>query len=76
MTSTLAERIECAALRRLVVPADEAALRVRAWIAHAEDHHPDLEVGYKQCSIRYSTHDAGGLSATAFLCAAKVSALV
>ena len=30
MTSTLAERIECAALRRLVVPADEAARRVKA----------------------------------------------
>ena len=46
-----------------------------AWIAHAADHHPDLEVGYNKCRVRYSTHSVGGLSENDFICAAKVEAL-
>ena len=46
-----------------------------AWIANAEDHHPDLELGYNYCRIRFSTHSIGGLSANDFICAAKVDAL-
>lgn len=46
-----------------------------AWIAHREDHHPDLEVGYNRCIVRYSTHAIGGLSENDFICAAKVDAL-
>jgi 4a-hydroxytetrahydrobiopterin dehydratase len=47
-----------------------------AFIAHREDHHPDLEVGYKTCRVTYSTHDVGGLSENDFICAAKVNALL
>jgi 4a-hydroxytetrahydrobiopterin dehydratase len=47
-----------------------------AWIAHQEDHHPDLEVGYNRCLVRYSTHAIGGLSDNDFICAAKVNALL
>lgn len=47
-----------------------------AWIAHAEDHHPDLEVGYNRCRVRYSTHAIGGLSENDFICAAKIDALI
>ncbi len=47
-----------------------------AWIAHAEDHHPDLIVGYNQCIVRYSTHSVGGLSENDFICAAKVQGLM
>ena len=47
-----------------------------AWIAHVEDHHPDLEVGYGHCRITYSTHSVGGLSENDFICAAKVDALL
>lgn len=46
-----------------------------AWIAHVEDHHPDLDVGYGHCLIRFNTHDVGGLSENDFICAAKVEAL-
>lgn len=46
-----------------------------AWVAHQEDHHPDLEVGYRTCRVRYSTHAIGGLSENDFICAAKVDAL-
>jgi 4a-hydroxytetrahydrobiopterin dehydratase len=47
-----------------------------AWMAHQEDHHPDLEVGYNRCRVRYSTHAIGGLSDNDFICAAKVDALI
>jgi 4a-hydroxytetrahydrobiopterin dehydratase len=46
-----------------------------AWIAHVEDHHPDLEVGYGRCRLTFSTHSVGGLSENDFICAAKVDAL-
>ncbi len=46
-----------------------------ASVAHREDHHPDLEVGYDRCAVRYSTHDVGGLSLNDFICAAKVGDL-
>ena len=46
-----------------------------AWIAHRADHHPDLEVGYNKCTVRYSTHSVGGLSESDFDSAAKVEAL-
>lgn len=47
-----------------------------AWIAHQEDHHPDLEVFYDHCRVRYSTHAIEGLSENDFICAAKVSGLL
>jgi len=46
-----------------------------AWIAHVEDHHPDLEVGYGHCRVTFSTHSVGGLSENDFICAAKIDAL-
>ena len=43
-----------------------------AHLANVEDHHPDLEVGYNYCRVRFSTHSVGGLSENDFICAAKV----
>lgn len=47
-----------------------------AWLSHREDHHPDMEVGYNRCIVRYSTHAVKGLSENDFICAAKVNALL
>jgi len=47
-----------------------------AWISHREDHHPELVVGYRTCTVRYRTHSIGGLSENDFICAAKVDHLV
>lgn len=47
-----------------------------AWIAHQEDHHPDMEFGYRSCTVRYVTHAIGGLSENDFICAAKINLLV
>ena len=53
-----------------------AFVNALAWVVHAEDHHPDLEVGYNRCRIRFSTHAIGGLSENDFICAARVDALL
>ena len=53
-----------------------AFVNALAWIAHREDHHPDIEVGYKRCRVRYATHSIGGLSENDFICAAKLNRLV
>ena len=47
-----------------------------AHVANAEDHHPDLELGYNYCNVRFSTHDTGGLTEKDFICAAKADALL
>lgn len=52
-----------------------AFVNALAWIAHREDHHPDLEVGYNRVHVRFSTHAIGGLSENDFICAAKIDAL-
>ena len=46
-----------------------------AEIAHAQDHHPDMMVGYDAVTLSFTTHSAGGLSVNDFICAAQVSAL-
>jgi 4a-hydroxytetrahydrobiopterin dehydratase len=47
-----------------------------AFIAHRQDHHPDLSVHYNQCLVRWRTHDVQGLSETDFACAAQVDGLL
>jgi 4a-hydroxytetrahydrobiopterin dehydratase len=46
-----------------------------AYIAHREDHHPDLGVHYNRCEVVWSTHDAGGVTLNDCVCAAKVECL-
>lgn len=52
-----------------------AFVNALAYMAHREDHHPDLGVHYDRCVVRYSTHDVGGLSENDFICAAKADSL-
>jgi len=47
-----------------------------AYLAQQEGHHPDLEVGFNHCLVRYSTHAIGGLSENDFICAAKIDKLL
>ena len=52
-----------------------AFVNALAWVAHAEDHHPELIVGYNRCEVRFSTHSVGGITRNDFICAAKADAL-
>ncbi|MES2976223.1 MAG: 4a-hydroxytetrahydrobiopterin dehydratase [Pseudomonadota bacterium] len=47
-----------------------------AFIANAQDHHPDLSVHYNRCVVRFNTHDVGGISETDLECAAQIDALL
>ena len=47
-----------------------------AFIANAENHHPDLAVFYSKCTVRFNTHDVKGISVSDFFCASKVDALL
>lgn len=31
-------------------------------VAEARNHHPDIRLGWGYCEIRFTTHDAGGLT--------------
>jgi 4a-hydroxytetrahydrobiopterin dehydratase len=52
-----------------------AFVNAMAWIAHQENHHPDLEIGFNYCRVFYSTHAINGLSENDFICAAKINTL-
>lgn len=52
-----------------------AFVNALAFIAHSQDHHPDLGVHYDRCVVRWSTHDVGGLSENDFICAARTDLL-
>ncbi|MCO4093465.1 MAG: 4a-hydroxytetrahydrobiopterin dehydratase [Acidovorax sp.] len=47
-----------------------------AFIANAQDHHPDLSVHYNRCVVRLNTHDVQGISPTDFECAGQFDALL
>ena len=53
-----------------------AFVNALAYIAHAQDHHPDLSVHYNRVQVRFSTHDVGGLSRNDLICAARVDQLL
>jgi 4a-hydroxytetrahydrobiopterin dehydratase len=52
-----------------------AFVNALGWIAERENHHPDLELGWGRCLVKFSTHDVGGLSMNDFICAAKAEVL-
>ena len=47
-----------------------------AFIANAQDHHPDLSVHYNRCVVRFNTHDVQGVSETDFECASRIEDLL
>lgn len=53
-----------------------AFINALAFQAHRTDHHPELVVGYDRCTVRFNTHDVGGLSRTDFTSAAAADALL
>ena len=52
-----------------------AFVNALAWVVHAEDHHPDLQVSFNRCEVRFNTHSVKGISETDFVCAAKADAV-
>ena len=53
-----------------------AFVNALAFVAHAQDHHPDLSVHYNRCVVRFNTHDVGGISQTDMDCATQIEAFL
>ena len=53
-----------------------AFVNALAFVAHGQDHHPDLSVHYNRCVVRFNTHDVQSISETDFECARQIDALV
>lgn len=45
-------------------------------LAERMNHHPDIEIRYRQVTLRLSTHSAGGLTEKDFLLAQQIDALL
>jgi 4a-hydroxytetrahydrobiopterin dehydratase len=52
-----------------------AFVNALAWMVHRQDHHPDLQVSYDRCTVRWNTHSAGGVTVNDFVCAARTDAI-
>jgi 4a-hydroxytetrahydrobiopterin dehydratase len=52
-----------------------AFVNALAWLIHREDHHPDVNMSYNRCTIRWNTHSVDGISENDFICAAKTDAV-
>lgn len=52
-----------------------AFINVVAWIAEKEGHHPNIEVEFTFCKVKFWTHSIGGLSENDFICAEKINAI-
>lgn len=44
-------------------------------IAETAGHHPDILFGWGYCTIRFSTHSAGGITMNDLICAARLNLL-
>ncbi len=66
----LERTFECGDFHRTMALANAVAA-----VADAEDHHPQMVIEYGRCTVRYSTHSAGGITRNDFICAARIDAL-
>jgi 4a-hydroxytetrahydrobiopterin dehydratase len=47
-----------------------------AQLAEEANHHPDMQVGWRKVTLRFTTHSKGGLTKLDFALARKVGGLV
>ena len=78
MATTDWQEVDGALQRTFVLESFPAALdfvnRVGA-LAEAEDHHPDIAISYREVTLRWWTHTAGGITDRDRELAAKTDAL-
>lgn len=54
----------------------QALAMVAGGIADLANHHPDISYGWGYCSLRFTTHSAGGVTMNDLICAARVNAAI
>jgi 4a-hydroxytetrahydrobiopterin dehydratase len=52
-----------------------AFVNALAWMFENQDHHPEMSLTYRECTVRLNTHSVNGISLNDFICAAKADAL-
>lgn len=63
--------------RRLVTKSflrAQALAMVAGGIADLANHHPDIAYGWGYCTLRFTTHSAGGVTMNDLICAARLNA--
>lgn len=68
-----------ALLRRVTVKGFAKAVyltNLATFLADQSGHHPDLRLGWGYFEIRFTTHDAGGVTETDLACAHRFDALL
>ncbi len=53
-----------------------AFINAVAWLAHREDHHPEICFGYNEARITLTTHAANGITLNDLILAAKIDQLL
>lgn len=51
-----------------------AFAHVVAGLAARLDHHPELQIAWGRCTVRWHTHSAGGITMNDIVCAAQLDA--
>lgn len=65
--SSLVKRYECKGWEDAMHIVEEVSA-----IAQDQNHHPDIEFGYGYVVVKFSSHDAGGVTRNDFIMAAKI----
>ena len=52
-----------------------ALVNIVAWVANNETHHPDLNIGFNYCHVRFTIRAIDGLSTNDVICAAKIDVI-
>lgn len=73
---TLEDRAIARDLKFPSFPAAIAFVDRVADLAEADDHHPDIDIRYRNVRLVLSTHSAGGLTAKDFALAQKIDRAV
>jgi 4a-hydroxytetrahydrobiopterin dehydratase len=66
-------------VREFELPSFRAAIEFvgrLAELAESEDHHPDIDIRYRQVTVRWTTHSAGGITEKDREMAERTSALL
>lgn len=45
-------------------------------IGEMANHHPDIAYGWGYCTVRFTTHSAGGVTMNDLICAARLNSLL
>jgi 4a-hydroxytetrahydrobiopterin dehydratase len=64
-------KVECASF-----PAAIAFVTQVGFLAEAAEHHPDIDIRWRNVTLALTTHDAGGLTSKDFALAAEINAII